>query len=58
MSKAGNGTAWAFLVVSDPQQADTLADQEAWAKELANREAGLSRVPFPASPAESAALES
>jgi hypothetical protein len=28
-------TAWAFLVVSDPQQADTLADQETWAKETA-----------------------
>ncbi len=34
MNKAN--TAWAFLVVSDPQQADTLPDQEAWAREAAH----------------------
>jgi len=28
-------TAWAFLVVSDPGQADTLTDQEAWTHEAA-----------------------
>lgn len=35
MSEIGRGAAWAFLVVSDPQQAGTLADQEAWARETA-----------------------
>ncbi|MGD0967763.1 MAG: recombinase family protein [Candidatus Aquilonibacter sp.] len=36
MNRAHTPTAWAFLVVSDPQQADTLADQEAWAREAAH----------------------
>lgn len=35
MSRIGSGTAWAFLVVSDPQQAGTLSDQDAWARETA-----------------------
>ena len=34
MSK-NNTTAWALLVVSDPGQADTLPDQEAWAQAIA-----------------------
>ncbi len=35
MSNTHTPTAWAFLVVSDPQQADSLADQKAWAQEAA-----------------------
>lgn len=35
MSKAATASAWALLVVSDPGQADTLVDQEAWAAEVA-----------------------
>lgn len=38
-------TVWAFLVVSDPQQADTLVDQEAWAKDAAAKNGwAISRV--------------
>ncbi len=36
MSRSRESAAWAFLVVSDPGQADTLADQEAWAQEAAH----------------------
>ena len=34
MSKQPRCGAWAFLVVSDPGQADTLPNQEAWAEEV------------------------
>jgi Resolvase, N terminal domain/Recombinase zinc beta ribbon domain len=39
MSKGAGDTAWALLVVSDPGQADTLPDQQAWAEQTA-REKG------------------
>jgi hypothetical protein len=38
MSKAVGGTAWAFLVVSDQGQADTLPDQQAWAEQTAREQ--------------------